>query len=589
MITIYTIFFVVTTLISFFVAFFAWQRKSVKSAKELTLLMIGAGIWTFFVMFETAATSVAEKSFWSGFEYIGGLSTPILYLIFVFRFTGNDKFISTKYILPLFIIPAITLVLAITNEKHHLIWTGFSSISEKTNMMIYYHGIGYWIGNVAYSYLVFLLASVLLLKYILTQVSVFRLQGIFVLIAGLCPWIFSLVYISGINIVPGLNITPASIILTGSLFAFAIFYTRILDLVPVARKMLVETMPYGILVLDNQNRIQDINGVGLSFLGILNKNVIGFPVESTAALYTDLMYAALRSDSIDKIKINHANGFKIFSINKYAIEKTQGSRLIVLNDITKHILAEEEIKQKNEELQKVNAEKDKFFSIISHDLKSPFHGMLGLLESLANDYSDFSEDERKIIIQSSHHSAAKAYKLLNELLEWSRLQNNKVEIKKETVNLKEIIQGNIDVLGSAAEKKEISILNKINQNTFATLDVNSINTVVRNLLNNAIKFTRTGGSIEISVEQFESSFELSVADTGVGMSDETISKLFRLDESITMPGTNNEKGTGLGLTICNDIVKLNGWKMTLESQLGKGTTFRVLLPIINNEDTNTLK
>jgi signal transduction histidine kinase len=351
--------------------------------------------------------------------------------------------------------------------------------------------------------------------------------------------------------------------------------------------MLVETMPYGILVLDNQNRIQDINGVGMSFLGILNKNVIGFPVESSGVLYKDLLNAALKGDSIDRIKIKHANGFKIFSINKYAIEKTQGSRLIVINDITKHILAEEEIKQKNEELQKVNAEKDKFFSIISHDLKSPFNGMLGLLESLANDYSDFSEEERKIIIQSSHQSAAKAYKLLNELLEWSRLQNNKVEIKKEKVNLKEIIQGNIDVLGSAAIKKEISIISKIKRDTFITLDVNSINTVVRNLLNNAIKFTPTGGSIEISVEQSESNFVLSIADTGVGMSDETISKLFRLDENITMPGTNNEKGTGLGLTICNDIVKLNGWKMTLESQLGKGTTFRVLLPLVKHEGNNT--
>jgi PAS domain S-box-containing protein len=343
MITIYTVFFLATTLISFFVAFLAWQRKSLKGAKELTYLMIGAGIWTFWVMFETAATTIQGKAFWSGVEYIGAVSVPVLYLIFVLRFTDKEKYITPKYILLLFIIPVITLFLAITNEKHHLIWTGFSPISEKTNIMEYYHGIGFWIGHMAYNYFLFLLATIYLFSFIFNQVRIFRMQGLLVFIAGLCPWIASVFYLTGSNIVSGLNITPASIILSGSLFAFAIFYNYILDLVPVARKMLVETLPYGILVLDSKNRIQDINGVALSFLGIRNKNIIGFPAESSGAYSTDLLKAALDSESVDQIAIQSNNEIKIFSILKYAIENPPGSRLIVIHNITEIKNAELEI------------------------------------------------------------------------------------------------------------------------------------------------------------------------------------------------------------------------------------------------------
>lgn len=229
-------------------------------------------------------------------------------------------------------------------------------------------------------------------------------------------------------------------------------------------------------------------------------------------------------------------------------------------------------------LLKLNNDKNKFFSIISHDLRSPFNGMLGLLDVIANNYYSYSDEERLKIIQSSLSSAIKVFNLMTDLFEWARLQNNKFENEKETINLNEIIKENIKLFWSDAEKKEILIKNSIVQNIHVTLDVHSFNTVVRNLLINAIKFTPNGGSIEFEIKQIQSDIEFSIKDTGVGMSEETINKLFRLDEKITMPGTNNEQGTGLGLTICNDIVALNGWKMNIESQPGNGTTCRILIP-----------
>lgn len=259
--------------------------------------------------------------------------------------------------------------------------------------------------------------------------------------------------------------------------------------------------------------------------------------------------------------------------------------MAVFVDITD--LKEIEIKLRDNEakLTKLNKEKDKFFTIISHDLKSPFSGMLGLLEIMSNDYYDYSDEQRLKIIQSSYYSAQKAFNLLSDLLEWARLQNELVEINKEALNLIEIINENIDLYKKNASEKEIIIRNNINTSINISIDRNSINSVVRNILNNAVKFTKNGGLIEFEVKQSNNDIELSIKDNGVGMSEETINKLFRIDESITMPGTNNEKGTGLGLTICNDIVTKNNWKMKIESQLGKGTTIKILIPeciIVNN-------
>jgi diguanylate cyclase (GGDEF)-like protein/PAS domain S-box-containing protein len=346
--TIYSVFFLAAALVSFFVAFLAWQRLSIKGAGELASLMIASGIWAFWIIFETAAPAMPEKIFWSKLCYFGAVSAPVLYFIFVLRFTGKAKFISTKNILLLFIIPLITLALAITNEKHLLIWSGFSAISAKNNIMEYYHGIWYWIGYVGYSYLLLLLSTIYLFSFISRHNKTFRSQGLIVFIAGLCPWTASVIYISGSNPVPGLDITPVSIILSGTLLVFAILYMRFLDIVPVARETLVETLPDGIMALDGQNRIQDINEAALSFLGIQNKNIIGFPAESSGASDTLLLNAVIDKELIDQIEIKTSDEIKTFKIIKKTIKNYPDSRLVVIHDITDLKRVEDALRESEE-------------------------------------------------------------------------------------------------------------------------------------------------------------------------------------------------------------------------------------------------
>lgn len=341
--TLYALFFLATSLVSFFVTFLAWQRRSEKGAKELVYLMLSAGIWSFLILFETNSVTMTDKIFWSKLAYFGALSTPLFYLIFTLRFTGKDKFISLRNILLLFIIPMVVLALTFTNERHKLIWTGFSAINAQTNMMEYYHGIAFWIGYVSYTYILFFFATVNLFSFIIRHTKTLRLQGLVVFLGGLLPWIASILYLSGNNLVPGLDLVPVSIILSGILFAYAILYMNLLNLAPIARRILVETLSDGILALDSRNRIQDINLAALTFLGINNRNVTGIPFESIESSEIELHKAVMNPKPSIQTKIRHGEELKSFRITSQAIKDHTGSRLIIISDITKQIEAEERL------------------------------------------------------------------------------------------------------------------------------------------------------------------------------------------------------------------------------------------------------
>jgi len=332
--TIFSVLFIFATVITFSVAYLAWRKRSVTGGLDLTWLMIASGIGTFFLIFETAAPTMAQKIFWAKLEFFGGLTTPVFYLMFVFRYIGMEKILSVKNIVWLFTIPAITMALILTNEYHHLFWPGFSEISEKTNLMLYFHGIAFWIGYVAYTYILLLIATLYLIRFIIWHSQTFRTQAWIILIGSLCPWLASVIYLTGANPFPGMDLTPFSMILSGALMVYGILYYGLLDLVPVAREILVETMTDGILVIDGHNRIQDINESALSFFGIQNKNIIGSPADSSVITETGLLLAVTNQQSGSTIEITNDNATKSFRIIKQAIEKQSGSHLIVIHDIT---------------------------------------------------------------------------------------------------------------------------------------------------------------------------------------------------------------------------------------------------------------
>ncbi|OQY48088.1 MAG: hypothetical protein B6242_03335 [Anaerolineaceae bacterium 4572_78] len=286
-----------------------------------------------------------------------------------------------------------------------------------------------------------------------------------------------------------------------------------------------------------------------------------------------------RDDIFEKqqklIRLNHLLGVSHKNLEKaQQALKSQANELEKLND---------KLTVSEQELRELNASKDKFFSILAHDLRGPFQPVLGFSQLLAEMASEFSHQEIQDMGESIYHAARNAFNLLENLLHWSRMQRGSMPLDISPIDITYIAQKNVELLNYNASDKGVTLQTSLTNSIMACADQNMIDTVIRNLTSNALKFTPSGGSITIHARNDEDIsegdfVEVSISDTGIGISKENIKKLFRLDTHHTTLGTSDEKGTGLGLIICQEMVEKNDGRIWIESELGKGTTVKFIIP-----------
>ena len=238
------------------------------------------------------------------------------------------------------------------------------------------------------------------------------------------------------------------------------------------------------------------------------------------------------------------------------------------------VLLNLKLEESEEQLKELNASKDKFFSIIAHDLKSPFTSFIGLTELLAEDSCNMEREDVSTYLSELNKNAQNLYGLLENLLSWSRVQTGRMDFTPQFISPADLLKQTLNLFKPGALQKNISLSSSISTNKRIYADLNMIETVLRNLVSNAIKFTPTEGNIHIDFSDDEDEMlKVSVKDSGVGIDEDDISKLFRIDSTHTTLGTQNERGTGLGLILCKDLVERNSGKISVESTKGVGTMF----------------
>jgi signal transduction histidine kinase len=237
-----------------------------------------------------------------------------------------------------------------------------------------------------------------------------------------------------------------------------------------------------------------------------------------------------------------------------------------------------DLAKKREKLAELNATKDKLFSVIAHDLKSPFNTILGFTEILKENFAKKDEAESLRYAGIVHDSSKRAMDLLQNLLEWSQSQTGRLTINFTNLHIRDLVEQVFVLLKDTAEHKKISLINEIPQHAVVKADHDMTSTVFRNLLSNAIKFSHQGKQVYFSARQTQTYWEISVTDQGTGIDPEALDKLFRIDRNCTKPGTENEKGTGLGLLLCHEFAEKQGGELTVFSKLGEGSTFILSLP-----------
>jgi len=253
--------------------------------------------------------------------------------------------------------------------------------------------------------------------------------------------------------------------------------------------------------------------------------------------------------------------------------------------IAHRIYMEIDLRNANDKLKELNATKDKFFSIISHDLKSPFTSLLGITEVLLENHRTLKPDEIEEYFSHLNEASKSTLELLDNLLTWAQSQTGRLELSQSKVNLKVLTTDITRLLQTFARDKKIMLINTIDKDIWVWADPNMLTTVLRNLIQNAVKYTRSKGSVTIGVTVIKEFAEIWVADTGIGMTDKGLNSLFRIGENVSMPGTNNERGTGLGLILCRDFVEKHGGTIRAESETGMGSRFYFTMPLYTRQAT----
>ncbi|MDQ1267031.1 MAG: two-component system, sensor histidine kinase and response regulator [Bacteroidota bacterium] len=311
-------------------------------------------------------------------------------------------------------------------------------------------------------------------------------------------------------------------------------------------------------------------------LGLKHKQGAVTPVIYNASVFWDKKSKVLRAFALAR-NINQLK--KVENDMKQLIVALRLSHKMIEDRAKQIEKLNIELSDSESKLKELNKNKDKFFSIIAHDLKNPFSGFLNLSDMLVKDLDSLSIDELRELTGSLNISAQNLYKLLENLLQWSRLQRGVSEFNPDNFSLQYIADMNIQLVATNANQKAIVIENAVEDDLYAYCDINMVNTVVRNLLTNACKFTGDGGKIVVGANDYDERFMMmKVCDNGIGMNEETISKLFRIDQHVTTLGTANEGGTGLGLILCKELVEKNGGSIWIESEPGKGSCFYFTLP-----------
>lgn len=229
-------------------------------------------------------------------------------------------------------------------------------------------------------------------------------------------------------------------------------------------------------------------------------------------------------------------------------------------------------------MRKINHSKDKFFSIIAHDLRNPFHALKGYTELLKRDYHNFSKEDIEQILEDLDESTNQSFNLLQNLLYWTRSQTDRVQIFKSTFDLSPLVEEVIKLAQPNAQKKKQKMVYSIESDCLLEADRDMIATIIRNLVFNAIKFSEEGKRIQINASTNEGKVVFAVIDKGIGISEEKQKHLFSLEENISTNGTLGETGSGLGLILCKEFAEKNGGTIEVQSEPGKGSVFTVCLP-----------
>jgi len=552
------------------------------ATRWVALTMVCAAIWGVFYGLELAYSDLDTILYYVRLEYFGIAFTAGFWVISALKYTNYPVRSWTLVWGLLFLIPVITLVLVWTNEFHHLYYKDLQVVhNENFSTLSITAGPWYYV-HLGFSYFAYALGTYILWKRFRYSDQIFKKQTRLIILSGIFPILFNIFYQTGIFKPFGsVDLTPYAFLLTFLILGFAILKYHLFSIKPIAQNKIIEALTRGVLVLNDKGMILDFNP---ALRGLFQNSKLLKAGNSTADLFHDfeeILNLIHNSDKKVIEVIRHVQGkeqcLRIESIHILERKNVISGTILLFEDITAQRETNAKLIKQTAELQELNNLKDKYFSILSHDLKGPIFGVKELVHLAQTGL--ISQKEFFEMLPEVSKSMEQVALLLENLLAWTSSQLRGEYIQISDFNINKIIYEQSNILERIAKGKEILIeLENNNTSNRVYADKNMIALVFRNLLSNAIKFSETRGRIRIVTHDEDEYVKISIQDYGKGVSKENLTKILQ-GVPFSTPGHNREAGTGLGLILVKEYIEKNNGKLEISSIEGEGSIFCIYLPV----------
>ena len=555
---------------------YAWSQRAHQVAWIFSALIVAVLIWTVGFAVEIAAVGLEAKIFWANVQYAGIASLPMLWLALVMEYTGQTR---RGVIALLFVVALLTNIIAWTNDAHHLFRQNPSLDTTSAPFTVLVNDYGPWFNWVTFgaTILVFLASFGVLLRSLRFATPVYRQQIVWLLVATAFPLLVNTLYILDITPIPNFNLTAVAFSLSGILIAWNLRQHRFLDLMPIARDIVIDSMDDAILVVDNLNRVVDLNPAARQLLRADRPAIISHTLNELFPNQHALIeqYRAAHNLHTEFFIATDDEGERHFDLRISAIagrdSETMG-RVIILHDITRR-------KQLEAEREQMIVDLDAFSHMVAHDLKNPLNLVLGFGRLLKDQHDDLSSAERHQYLSAMARSAEKMFTIINELLLLAHVRGE-TQLDLQPLDMAAIVAEVQFRLSELATESQAEICVPA-QWPLAVGRAPWVEEVWANYLSNAIQYGGQPPRIELgATAQPDHMARFWVRDHGPGVEPELQSALF---SPFTQIGHDRPTGNGLGLSIVRRIVERLGGTVGLESTSGQGSTFYFTLPLADPE------
>jgi PAS domain S-box-containing protein len=582
------------------IAGYAWRKRATPGALPLSLLAFAMFVWLVGYAMELSSQALSVAMRWVRLEFAGIVVVPVAWLWFAAEYTGSWSWLNRRRVWVLGIVPLITMSVILTNEYHRQFW---QSVVLNTDgpftIFDSVHGFWFWV-HTAYSYLCLLAGTYLIVRFIRQTRGLFRGQIGAMLVTVAAPWIGNIIYLAGLSPWGGLDLTPFVFTVSLTAIAWSMFSFRILEVRPIARDMVLQSMSDGVIALDEQGRVIEVNRAAQMVIGLPASRIVGRLAREALAQWPDII-ARYRdvTETAEEIEVEINASRRWFDVRIspiYDARQTYRGRLFVWRDVTEERSIREELRQNNERLlaaQQALTEardaaeagsraKSVFLAHMSHEIRTPLTAIIGYCQLLETGIDRQSLAQTRDDIEAIHRAAGHLHDLVSNVLEMAGIETGRSDLNYVMFDVADVVRDVTMTVQPLLKRNRNSLrVEGLEKVGMVWGDPTRVRQILLNLVSNAAKFT-TQGDVVVCVthtgDELQPRIRFQVSDTGPGIAPEQMERLFKPFAIAEQHVGREQRGAGLGLAISQHYCRLMGGELTVESVPGRGTTATFWLP-----------